>query len=374
MTDIFAVQDDVAAAIIDALQIHVGTNPTRGRPTENTEAYALFLKARASLNVSQFRNTEEILLEAIELDPNFAEAYELLAYLYWSLAGTAVKSAEGQKLMGEAAAKALAIDPDLVFAQALYQSGNTETYSFLRELESLERAVREQPSNPAILSALTWDLLEAGYLREAAGVAQRYVELDPLSVTANYNLVDALYAAGRTSEAVVALEVVNQLDPNGANWTIGNVNLTEMQDDIAIAHFEEHLQQYGLASSWVRDLVTGARDPATGQAYLDHRIPQIVASMPAEYALEWQGNLEMWYLHFGFLDRYFELIRATDLAGSTWTFADNYIWAGTLLRRLGFTAHPMYLEVAESIGIIDIWEQRGPPDFCEKISGQWVCE
>jgi TolB-like protein len=43
MTDIFSVQDDVAAAIIDALQIHVGTYPTRGRPTENSEAYALFL-------------------------------------------------------------------------------------------------------------------------------------------------------------------------------------------------------------------------------------------------------------------------------------------------------------------------------------------
>ena len=205
-------------------------------------------------------------------------------------------------------------------------------------------------------------------------MARRYVELDPLSLTANYGLVDTLYAAGRTSEAVAALEVVNQLDPNGANWVIGNVNLMEKQDDIAIAHFEAHLQQYGLASSWVRELVTGARDPATGQAYLDRRIPQIVASMPEEYALEWQGNLEMWYLHFGFLDRYFELIRATDPTRSTWTFADNYIWAGTLLRRLGFTAHPEYLEVVESIGIIDIWEQRGPPDFCEKISGQWVCE
>ena len=52
LTDIFAVQDDVAAAIIDALQIHVGANPTRGRPTDNAEAYALFLEARAAMNRS----------------------------------------------------------------------------------------------------------------------------------------------------------------------------------------------------------------------------------------------------------------------------------------------------------------------------------
>ena len=50
LDDIFAIQDDVAAAIIDALQIHVGTNPTRGRPTDNTEAYALFFQARVLIN------------------------------------------------------------------------------------------------------------------------------------------------------------------------------------------------------------------------------------------------------------------------------------------------------------------------------------
>ena len=55
MTDIFAIQDDVAAAIIDALQIHVGTKPTRGRPTDNIEAYALFFQARVSLNAKDPR-------------------------------------------------------------------------------------------------------------------------------------------------------------------------------------------------------------------------------------------------------------------------------------------------------------------------------
>jgi len=50
------------------------------------------------------------------------------------------------------------------------------------------------------------------------------------------------------------------------------------------------------------------------------------------------------------------------------------MWIGTVFRHGGFTAHPKYLEAAESLGVIDIWEQRGPPDFCEKLNGQWVCE
>ena len=374
MTDIFAVQDDVAAAIIDALQIHVSANPTRGRPTENTEAYALFLKARASINTYEFRDAEEILLEAIELDPKFAEAYELLAFSYWWLAGTVVKAAEGQKLMGEAAAKALAIDPELVLAQAMYQSGNIETWSLLGEIEAFERAVREQPSNTAPLRALTSKLMKAGYLQEALTFAKRRVELEPLSPAANNRLSEVLLAVGRTSEAVAALELADQLGSTAAKWVIGAMNLVEKRDDIAITHFEAWLQQYDYPdTTWIRELVTGARDPVTGQAYLDSRIPQIVAAMPEEEAYDRQRTLTMWYLAFGFFDRYFELILNIDL-DSTWTDADSLVYAGTIFSRLGFTAHPKYLEVAESLGIVELWELRGPPDFCEKVGGQWVCE
>ncbi len=374
LTDIFAVQDDVAAAIIDALQIHVGANPTRGRPTENTEAYTLFLKAMASFDTSEVINTEELLLQAIELDPKFAEAYELLAYCYWTLCGTGTTAAEGQKLTGEAAAKALALDPDLVFAQALYQSGNVENYSFLGEIEAFERAVRQLPGNSAIGYALTWDLSLAGYLQEVLGVAERSVEFDPLSPLANYYLAVALYAVGRTSESLAALDRALQLGSEFATWFIGAVNLVEKQDDIAIAHFEAFLKQKGLPSNWVRELVTGARDPATGQAYLDRRIPRIVASMPEEYTVTMQNNLTLWYLIFGFLDRHFELIFNLDLTDSTWSDAEVPVHNATIFRRLGFTAHPKYLEVAELIGNVDLWEQREPPDFCEKVDGDWVCE
>jgi len=374
ITDIFAVQDDVASAIIDALQIHVGVNPTRGRPTDNTEAYALFLKAKAALSTSGLGNAEELVLHAIKLDPKFAEAYELLAYCYWNLCKAGLDSLEGQKLTGEAAAKALAIDPDLVLAQALYQSGKIESWSYLGEIEALERAARQKPGNAALLDALTWDLLEAGYLQETLGVAERFVELEPLSPTANTFLASALYAVGRTSESLAALDLAHQVGHEFATLVSGVINLAEKQDDIAIAHYEAFLEPRGLPSGWVRELVTGARDPVTGQAHLDLRIPQIIASMPEENESGWQLNLTTWYLIFGFIDRYFELIFDMDTSGSGWSDADFLVHDGVMLWQLGFTAHPRYLEVAESVGIIDIWEQRGPPDFCKKVRDEWVCE
>jgi TolB-like protein len=389
MTDIFAVQDDVAAAIIDALKLHVGAIPTRGRPTENTAAYALFLKARALLNAGESREAVEVLLNVVELDPEFAEAYELLAYSYWTATdGRFADAAKVQKLMGEAAAGALAIDPDLVFAQALYQSGSTETYSLLGAIQASERVVREQPNNTAVLFVLSYDLGLAGYFRESLSYADRWVDLDPLSPQATDQWLHTLYAVGRTSEAMAAMEVLDQLDPEGtfaANAHIGDAHLVDKRDEAAIASYEALFRQLDIDLSWIRELITGARDPATGLEHLDEHIPlifsSIVASAPEEDAsFSQQGffNKQMrhitFYLFFGFLDRYFELILATDFDNSAWSDVETLVWQGTMNRRLGFTAHPKYLEVADSLGIIDVWEQRGPPDFCENVGGQWVCE
>jgi TolB-like protein len=377
LNDIFAVQDNVAASIIDALQIHVGVAPTRGRPTESAEAYTLFLKARASLNAFEMQDATKFAQMATELDPKFAEAYELLANCYWYLGGGDIDAVEGQRLTRDAAAKALALDPDLVFAQALFASGDVENYSFAREIEALERAAREAQNNSGAMGALIWDLLQAGYHREALSIAERFVSLDPLSPSANMRFYESLYAVGRTSEAEAALEIAAELGMGGARWEMGVVNLVERRDDSAITHFEDSLQQQGYTdSSWVRELVAGARDPATGRAYLDRHIPEISAVAPRANAYTWPWELNRFYLLFGFTDRYFEIILDTDFdpANVTWTDADIPVFHGTVFRRRGFTAHPKYLDAVELMGIVELWEQRGPPDFCEKVGGQWVCE
>ena len=87
-----------------------------------------------------------------------------------------------------------------------------------------------------------------------------------------------------------------------------------------------------------------------------------------------QRQLRHWYLFFGFLDRYFEFILERDLTNSTWTDADELVTSGIGHPQLGFTAHPEFLRVAELLGIVDVWEQRGPPDFCKKSGDDWICE
>ncbi len=244
----------------------------------------------------------------------------------------------------------------------------------MRGVEAFTLAAREHPSNPATLDTLTFLFLVSGYLSDAISVAEQRVERDPLSTAAVLALANAHYAAERTSDAVATLQVAEQLAPGFADWFIGETNLAEERDDIAIAHFEADLNRNGLPYDWVRELVTSVRDPSGGQAYLDQRIPRIIAAMPEDKRFESQVRLRTWYLLFGFTDRYFELLFENLSSGTGWTGAGFYIQAGTIHRRQGFTAHPNYLELAKSFEYTDQWEHSGPPDYCKKVSDEWVCE
>ncbi|MFT5501828.1 MAG: tetratricopeptide (TPR) repeat protein, partial [Woeseiaceae bacterium] len=259
----------------------------------------------------------------------------------------------------EQAAKALAIDRDLVLAQAVYQSATIGSH--LAGIEAFEQALHKQPDNPLLLQALIWNLTQAGYFREALNLDQRWVDVDPLSLWANQGLVGSLRNVGRTSEADAAAEVVNQLSGSEGFWRKGQQSLQAGQDEQAIAYFEASFQRRDKPDTRpVRDLITNARDPETGQAYLDGLIPEFT-----RYT---------WYLKFGFIDRYFEFLLGSDPNDALWSDADLFLYEGMLLHDTGFTAHPKFLEVAETMGIIKIWEKRGPPDFCDKVGDQWVCE
>jgi TolB-like protein len=377
ITDIFAVQDDVASKIIAALQIHVGTAPTRGRPTENADAYALFLKGRDAMNHFDAPGAGQFLLEAVEIDPAFAEAHELLAYTYWYQAGETMDADEAQAGVREAAARAIAIDPNLVFARVLLIESEVVTYS-VAEFEATEPAVNGGSNQWAAAELRTWNLMQAGYFREALGIVERFVESDPLSPAVQSRLADALQAVGRRSESLGPLKIADQFGSEIAKRELFHFYLEDERDEFAITHLEARLREDegGLPAGWVRDLIVGARDPATGQAHLDRRIPQIVASMPEDRSVEMRGILIRLYLSLGFLDRYYELIDEVGGTTSAWNDAEIFLYAGTIKRPSGFTAHPSYLEIAEkyAYGTVSLWDQRGAPDHCEKLDGQWVCE
>ena len=373
--DVFAVQDEVAAAIIEALHVHVGTMPTRGVPTENAEAYSLYLRARAHMNHFEVLRSEPLLNQAVELDPGFAEAHELLAFNYWWLGGVTMDAQEAYRKMRAVARTALDLNPDSVFAEAMYVMGDMDNYSFLKEIESLERIVSTSPGNTFAYDGLTYDLMQAGYFAEGLQYAKKLVDLDPLSSGAHMRLGEALVANGDTDGALQAYTTARDLGGAIANGPLAVHWIESGELDKAVPLIENYWQSFDHDTdvSWVRAFIENASDPETGVEYLDNTNPEIVARFPAELQYDVQRTLMMVYLDFGYLDRFYELILSPEeIAKDLWD-VDTHIYYGTIRRHSGFAAHPRFEELAEINGLFEMWDSRGAPDMCEKIAGEWEC-
>jgi TolB-like protein/DNA-binding winged helix-turn-helix (wHTH) protein len=375
LIDIFEIQDDVASAIIDAMQLHVTAEPTRGRPTVSAEAYTLFLQAKLRLNVHDGVAASSLLKQATTLDPNFAEAHELLAFSYWTRSGTDLPVEEGFALVRESAAAALVIDADLPFARALYVLPGGGGAARVEALAELERAWRQNPFNSAPLRVLIYELQVAGYHQEAHHYARQWVSREPITPMAQYTLGETLFAMGRVEEAWPPLQFAYEQGEEFALWYVPAMNQCLGNDELAIAQMEALWEaEINTDVGWIRELVEGARDPNRGQAYMDRRIEEILSTVPEEQYIYWLSILEWQYLQLGFLDRFYEIIFAYGPNSQGQTMADVNFFGGMVLGQAAFTEHPSYLEVARLLGIPEVWEQRGPPDFCDKVDGQWVCE
>lgn len=375
MQDIFEIQEEVARAIFDSLRVYVSSYPTRGEPTAVAEAYAGFLKARVALNTQNDSAAEQLLLEAVRLDPEFAEAWELLAHVYWNDLLPDVSLAEMQRRMAAAAARALAIDPELAVARALLYEGDPEPYTWADAIDAGVAALRLQPNDPVTLRMLSWNLIITGYLEEGRQVAARFAEIDPLTWIAHVRHAAALIAVGRREAAAVEFEIARELNPGGEmDWFLGVVHLGLGEDDKAIGWMHSGATDLLQAEvEWVGEIVAGGRRAGKDPAFLDRAIPRVLAGMSPEQADLWQHHLNRLYLYFGLLDRYYEILLDHRPDYRERSQAVYYVWEGTLSRERGFFAHPKYLEVAKRMGFVEVWERRGAPDFCEKRAEQWVC-
>jgi len=377
ITDVFAVQEDVATRVIVALHVYVASRPTRGRPTSNPDAYALFLRARAAINSSDNRYAEDLLKQAVTLDAEFAEAYELLAFNYWMMAGWSIDAFAAQQLVSDSAVMAISLDPDLIFAKIYARTANLGPDYRKGTIEALDEAVRLQPDNPRVLESLSWLLVETGHLDESLKLVERYVSVEPLSLVARSYLALGYFSVGRNEDAFDAAQFVLRSKPtiNYYTWNIVGMLLVEGHDEVAANYVESFLRQQGYPQTgWFRELVTEGRDPAAGQSYLDRRIAEVVDAMPDQELVNWNEELLSLYLFLGYLDRYYELVLETQPTDQTWHYAGIHAQRGVIFRQRGFTAHPDFLVLARLLSIDDVWEHRGAPDFCTKSVDMWVCE
>jgi len=263
LKDIFAVQQEIAAAVASSLKMTLlGANqrPSTDSATSNIEAHNAYLLGHYHFerrNIEDYRKAVSHFDEAIRLDPQYALAYAERSEA-WTLIGDL--SGESKTAWPKArsdAEHAVAIAPALAEAHgALGWVRFFVEWKFAEGLEELRRAKELSPANPTANDLLGRVLPYLGKLDEAEAQARQAVELDPLGFTQN-NLARILWFKGKNDEADKVARRVAELQPTAASsrrWQVliavqrgdGETALREAQSEpdegyrrflIALAHY-----------------------------------------------------------------------------------------------------------------------------------------
>lgn len=224
LTDIFAIQRDLALSIASALEAELTPaerERLRRRPTVSPEAFALYLKGRHFWNQRTrigYERAIEYFQQAIDVDSQYAGAHAGLAAVY-SLQGLsgALGPGEARERMRGAVLEALELDDGLAEAHAVL---GLYLHAFEWDAEGAERSqLRAIEVDPSYATARHYygNLLSAmGRLEEAVAQKTRAVELDPLNPALSETLAFTLLRAGRVDEALQ--HVRNALELDSTYW------------------------------------------------------------------------------------------------------------------------------------------------------------
>jgi len=249
LTDVFAVESEIAKAVADTLQAKLSgaeQSAIVARPTENSEAHDLYLKGRyffGKRTVDDFNRAIDYFNQAIAKDPNYAPAYAGLADSYALLPEYSTESpAEDLPNAKAAADKALALDNNL--AEAHVSRGLLFADADLNlkgAKEEFERAIALNPNYADAHYFLGVTVLTPlGKFDKAIAEVTRAVELDPFSVIINFNLGFCYYFARRYLEAVVQVRKAAELDRSffGPHALLGLVHDASGQREQAITEYQ----------------------------------------------------------------------------------------------------------------------------------------
>jgi len=246
ITDIFAVQDDIARSVTASLRVVLrGEKQGSSARTTSTEAYDAYMQGRFFL---QRETTEDWVKamgyfeQATKLDPGFAPAWaglgdarvQLTAWSYFS-------PMEGYSKGREAVERALVLDPTVADAYAV--RGRIQRHfdwDWAASDASYKQALALEPGNARIIVSAAWLKATLGRWEEAVALARRGVELDPLSEDSHDALITMLRRAGRLEEARVAYEKWRELNPSMPEQYWGDVLQSRPQEALTRAERMDH--------------------------------------------------------------------------------------------------------------------------------------
>src|SRR5438094_99349 len=250
LTDIFAVESEIAKTVADTLQAKLTGSEQRviaSRPTENTEAHQLYLKGRFFWNKRTGNDLEKSIdyfEQALAADPNYELGYAGVADAYVFLPGyTAGAPGDCYPKAKAAAKKALELDDTLAEAHTtLALAIWYYDFDFSQANREFQRAIELNPNYATGHQQYGNNTLSAlGRFDDAIAEGKRSVELDPLSLVINADLGMNYHYARRYDEAIAQLRKTLEMDPGYyyAHVDLGQVFAAKRAFDEAISEYQK---------------------------------------------------------------------------------------------------------------------------------------
>ncbi|HEV2700771.1 MAG TPA: winged helix-turn-helix domain-containing protein [Steroidobacteraceae bacterium] len=388
--EVFKLQDDMAADVVNAMHGYLGaTLPSpaaRTPPTQDFEAYQLYLRAEAvGKGTSESEHLAQVLIDqALARDPNFAAALAYRAFMAGGGAALGYEVPASELVVGERDAKrALAISPGLPEAYASLGLINAVRGNWIAADENYRMALAAAPTNLSIRGLYSLIVLRpTGRVHQAYGVLDESHRLNPADGYTIHELALTNSLLGNDAEALKFMHLHDEL--GGGGQRIGNVlvyaraaahsgHLQEAADIVAPGVPESLSVALGVpvTKTFYSALADPTKKPAARQ--------MILKLLPAVESPGVEGQVRGFFMQaltmLDALDPAYELanrsidegLRAGEI-GSHIYLAD--FW---LAEMRPFRRDPRFQALVTRLKMIDYWKQYGPPDGCDLQNSQLVC-
>lgn len=358
---LFAIQDEIATAIVNAIRgdlgIKVGETQAAQMPTANVDAYQMFLKGRSIYRSRvALDEAEQTLARAFELDPEFADARAMQAAIYtiapeygYVLAPSPKRSREFSR---ELASEALALDPDNALALGviglsrqsdLGAGGGDWTYGQI--MEEFNQALDIEPDNLSVLNWRGLSYLIMGYFEQAETDFRRCIDNEPTYAPCRTNLALSFIGQERREEA--KKEMINSakkgaLGPDAATL----LTLADLERREAFFYVAGSLR---LLRGWYanEELYDALVNPEGDHTALRQRLARFLV----ERGLEDSSAAEL-LIALGDFDK------PNSLGFSFW-----------LRPYTKFRKSDEFKRWLRKLGISDYWRENGFPEMCQPLGG-----
>ena len=360
MDDIFVVQDEIAAAVVEKLRINLVGPLPKGRMTD-PEVYALYLQGNYFNNLRDEDNLEKALAalkQALAIDPDYAPAWVSLSltYAYQSPITPGGPQEEFRALQSDAIERALAIDENLASAWAslAYQKRSFDQ-DWQGARTAIGKALQLEPNNTNVIGAAASIASTFGQLSEAIELFEKGVGLDPLKLSGLMALGRRYLMVGRIADAFDAFDRVRAINPDypGLSMVLGRVYMMRGDLENALLEIGKHPGVFFYRHQKAHLLYMMGKETEAQtliNELLETSADDVPEAMAAVYAWRGEGDSA-----FEWLERAYEQDNARP-----GFFLGSIFW-----RKL--TGDPRYAAFVKKLGLLEAWkamppEYGGPPE------------